>query len=120
LEVVGFRGFHWRWHRRLVWLVLRISGGRRRTVVVLRERRWLVAPLGFAGNRASAAVLDCRQDRHPVVGDPHFPVALAARATKPGPVHGDDLRVRSAANVGRHQAAGPLTRLVRAGYRVTA
>src|SRR5260370_3072738 len=58
------------------------------------------------------------QDRHAVIGNPHFPVALAARAAKPGPLHRHDLGIRAAPKDGRQQAAGPSTVLVAAGHRI--
>src|SRR5262245_57116040 len=47
------------------------------------------------------------QEGHSVISNPHFPVALAARATKPGPLHRRNLRRCTAAGVGRNQAAAP-------------
>jgi len=75
-------------------------------------------PRAVVPKTGSGGALDGRQDRYAVIGNPHFPVALAERAAKPGPLHRHDLGVRAAPKDGRQQAAGPTAVLVRAGHRI--
>ena len=61
-----------------------------------------------------------RQNEHLVPLDLCFPVALAARAVKPGVLHRRDLRTRAALGLGGHQASRPPAARVGAAHWITA